>query len=220
MTKNEMATTGTIYGYARVSTVQQDLTLQTQALENAGVPSENIFSEKISGKSTKNRVQWNALKDRLVTGDVVYVHKLDRLGRSMVDVMTIVEYFKDNGIYLVVLDAGIDTRKDSDEGMAGLMNKALMTILSLMAEMERTWIQERTKPAIEQARKNGVKFGRPESNKELYEKAVQEFIEADGTKTVAQVIKGYGQDSTGKDRLTEATFFRRLKEYKQKMGLI
>ncbi|MFB5089172.1 recombinase family protein [Psychrobacillus sp. PGGUH221] len=87
-------TTGTTYGYARVSIVQQDLGLQVEALTKAGVDPKNIYSEKMSGKDAKNRTEWNRLKDRLVTGDLVVVHKLDRLGRSMVDVMSIVEYFK------------------------------------------------------------------------------------------------------------------------------
>lgn len=211
--------TGTTYGYARVSVVQQDLGLQVEALIKAGVDPKNIYSEKMSGKDAKNRIEWNRLKDLLVTGDLVMVHKLDRLGRSMIDVMSIVEYFKEKGIYLVILDAGIDTRNDGED-KDGLMTKALMTILSLMAEMERTFIMERTKPAIEEAKKNGVKFGRPSVNKKIYEKAVKEFIEADGKITVAQLIKDYGKDANGKDILTQATFFRRLKEYKEREGLI
>lgn len=213
-------TTGTTYGYARVSIVQQDLGLQVEALTKAGVDPKNIYSEKMSGKDAKNRTEWNRLKDRLVTGDLVVVHKLDRLGRSMVDVMSIVEYFKEKGIYLVVLDAGIDTRNNSEDSLTGQMTKALMTMLSLMAEMERTFIIERTKPAIEEAKKNGVKFGRPSVNKKIYEKAVKEFIKADGKITVAQLIEDYGKDPNGKDLLTQATFFRRLKEYKEREGLI
>jgi DNA invertase Pin-like site-specific DNA recombinase len=197
----------TIYGYARVSTVQQDLKLQTDALERAGVPPLNIRSEKQSGKSTKNRPVWNLLKEELVAGDVVYVHKLDRLGRSMVDVMSIVEFFKENGIYLVVLDAGIDTRKDEEDGMAGLMTKALMTILALMAEMERTFIAERTRPAIEQAKANGVPFGRKEKNKEIYEIAVNEYALSNGKLSINDIVKKYGSS------ISKATFCRRLKEY-------
>lgn len=231
MTKNEVVSNGTIYGYARVSTVQQDLTLQTQALEKAGVPTENIFSEKISGKTTKNRPEWRMLEGTeklkegepmngiLKAGDTLFVTKLDRLGRSVMDVTRIVDKFQENGIFLVVLDSGIDTRKQGD-GMEGMMTKALIVLLSLMAEMERTFIMERTKPAIENAREKGVKFGRPASNKGLYEKAVKEFVDANGTKTVAQIIKEYGRDSEGKDLLTESTFFRRLKEYKKNEGLI
>ena len=217
--KNEENTMNTIYGYTRVSIAQQDLGIQMEALLKAGVPAPNIFTENLSGENAKNRIEWNTLKDRLVKGDVVYVYKLDRLGRSMVDVMNIVQYFKENGIFLVILDVGIDTRKENSEEMDGLMTLALMKILALMAEMERTFIMERTKPAIEQAKKNGVKFGRPSSNKKLYEKAVKEFVEANGAKTVAQIIAEYGKNSEGKDILTSATFFRRLKEYKDKQGL-
>lgn len=222
---------GIAYGYGRVSTVQQDLALQIQALLNAGVSTENIYSEKLSGKNTRERPEWRKLEGNerlkegekmdgiLKTGDTLFVHKLDRLGRSVSDVTRIVDKFQENGIFLVVIDSGIDTRKQGN-GMEGMMTKALITLLSLMAELERAFIAERTKPAIEQAKKNGVKFGRPASNKKLYEKAVKEFVEADGTKTVPQIIKEYGQDNEGKDILTQATFFRRLKEYKDKISLI
>lgn len=213
----EIKTSGNIYGYARVSTVQQDLGLQFDALTKAGVPKENIYSEKMSGKEAKNRVEWNRLKDLLVAGDTVFVHKLDRLGRSMVDVMSIVEFMKAKGIFLVVLDAGIDTRKDGEDGLAGLMTKALMTILSLMAEMERTFIIERTKPAIEQAKKKGVKFGRPVANKKLYDMAIKEFLKGDIT--VPQLIKDFGKDDKGKDLITQATFWRRLKAYQESEGI-
>ena len=232
MTNLETVTpNGTIYGYARVSTVQQDLTLQVNALLNAGVPAENIFSEKMSGKNTKDRPEWRKLEGSqnlkegepmngiLKQGDTLIVCKLDRLGRSVSDVTRIVDKFQENGIFLVVLDSGIDTRKQGD-GMDGLMTKALITLLSLMAEMERTFIIERTKPALAEAKKRGVRFGRPEVNKNLYEKAVKEYIEANGTKSVPQIIKEYGVDESGKDLISQPTFFRRLKAYKQEHGLL
>jgi DNA invertase Pin-like site-specific DNA recombinase len=134
---------------------------------------------------------------------------LDRLGRSVSDVTRIVEKFQDNGVFLVVVDQAIDTRKIGS-GMEGMMTKALITLLSLMAEMERTFIMERTRPAIEQAKKNGVKFGQPRKSKKEYAKAVELYLT--GNYTVPQVLNEY----TG---LTEATFFRRLKERKEELGL-
>lgn len=227
---NTVTPNGTIYGYARVSTVQQDLSLQIDALLKAGVPAENLFTEKMSGKNTKDRPEWQKLEGSqnlkegepmnglLKQGDTLMVSKLDRLGRSVSDVTRIVDKFEANGIFLVVLDSGIDTRKRGD-GMEALMTKALITLLSLMAEMERTFIIERTKPAIADARQRGVKFGRPQTNKNLYQKAVKEYIDAHGTKTVPQIIAEYGCDESGKDLLTQATFFRHLKKYKQEHGI-
>lgn len=218
-------TTGKQYGYARVSTIQQDLASQIEALIKAGVPAENIFSEKMSGKNT-NRPEWRKLEGSeklregepmngiLQSGDTLFVHKLDRLGRSVSDVTRIVDKFQENGIYLVVLDSGIDTRKQGN-GMEGMMTKALITLLSLMAEMERTFIMERTRPAIEAAKASGVKFGRPKASKQVYEMAVKEYLE--GGITSKELIAKYGKDSSGKDIITEPTLFRRIREYRKKL---
>lgn len=223
----------TVYGYARVSTVDQSLALQIEALVKAGVPVENIFSEKLSGKNTKQRPEWSRLEGTeklkdgqkmdgiLQAGDVLYVTKLDRLGRSVSDVTRIVEKFQENGIFLVVTDQGIDTRKIGS-GMEGMMTKALMVLLSLMAEMERTFIMERTRPAIEQAKKNGVKFGKPFGKVDLYNKAVEEYLAEGNTKSIPEILKSYGtefKDGKPKDILTEATFYRRLKKRKAELGL-
>lgn len=204
---NELNTTeGKIYGYARVSTAQQDLELQLTALRKAGVPEENIYSEKFSGKSMKNREQINELISKLEKGDTLIVHKLDRLGRSVSQVTSLVDQLTEEGKYLVVLDAGIDTRLN--EGMAGMMTKALITLLGLMAEMERTFIEERTQAGIQKARESGVKFGAKRKKTKEYEMAVEKYLTGDYT--VPQVL-GMFTD------LSEATFYRRLREAKKKV---
>jgi len=197
-----------VYGYARVSTVSQDLTIQVNAIMTMGVEPENIFTDKLSGKNME-REGLQTLLSLIETGDTLIVHKLDRLGRSVSQIMSLVDELKNKGIYLVIMDAGIDTR--NDEGMAGMMTKALMTIISLMAEMERVLILERTQAGIENARANGVKFGRPEVNKNAYDLAVIDYLENDMTSSA--IIKKYGKDSAGKDLITEATLFRRVREY-------
>ena len=197
-----------IYGYARVSTLHQDLQIQLNAIEMAGVEPENIYADKKSGKNME-REALTELLSVIKTGDTLIVHKLDRLGRSVSQVMTLVDDLKNRGIFLVVINANIDTRRD--EGMAGIMTKALMTLLSLMAEMEREFILERVHAGMETAKQNGVQFGRPEVNKDLYELAIQDYLE--GGLTSTQIIKKYGKGSNGKDNITEATLFRRVREH-------
>jgi DNA invertase Pin-like site-specific DNA recombinase len=196
------------YGYARVSTVQQDLEIQVTAIQMAGVAPENIFTDKLSGKNME-RENLQKLLSIVEKGDTIIVHKLDRLGRSVSQVMSLVDELQTKGIYLVVINANIDTRRD--EGMAGMMTKALMTILSLMAEMERAFIMERVQAGVENAKANGSTFGRPEVNKNTYDMAVQDYLS--GELNSAQIIKKYGKDSAGKDLVTEATLFRRVREY-------
>ena len=197
-----------VYGYARVSTVQQDLNIQTTAIELAGVEPENIFKDKLSGKNME-REQLQELLSIIETGDTIIVHKLDRLGRSVSQVMSLVDELQSKGIFLVVINANIDTRRD--EGMAGIMTKALMTVLSLMAELERAFIMERVQAGVESAKVNGSTFGRPVVNKNTYDMAVQDYLS--GELNSAQIIKKYGKDSAGKDLVTEATLFRRVREY-------
>jgi DNA invertase Pin-like site-specific DNA recombinase len=197
-----------VYGYARVSTISQDLSIQVNALLSAGVESENIYTDKLSGKNME-REGLQTLLSLVKKGDTVMVYKLDRLGRSVSQIMTLVDDLKNKGIYLVIMDAGIDTR--NDEGMAGMMTKALMTIISLMAEMERVLILERTQAGIENARQNGATFGRPEVNKDLYEMAIKDYLSGELNST--QIIAKYGKGSNGKDNITEATLFRRVREY-------
>ncbi|GAK00919.1 recombinase family protein [Geomicrobium sp. JCM 19055] len=196
-----MATT---YGYIRVSTVHQDYSLQKENVMQAGVEEENIFSDKKTGKNL-DREGFQSLYEKLESGDTIVVTKLDRLGRSMGQIMTLIDKLTDNGIYLVAVKDGIDTRKtDSPYG------KAMVGMLALFADVERTLIVERTTEGREHAMKNGVEFGRKKSNTKTYNKAIQEYLETG--KNVNKLLAEY-------DGMTRATFFRRLKEYKEKHGI-
>jgi DNA invertase Pin-like site-specific DNA recombinase len=196
----------TVYGYARVSTVQQDLTLQVQALSNYGIPAEMIFTDKRTGKDME-RQSLKELLSIIKEGDVIVVNKLDRLGRSVSQVTTLIDDLTKKGIFVKSISEGIDTSNDST------MSKAMLHMLAMFAEMERNFILERTKPAIENAKAKGVKFGRPKASKKVYEMAVQEYLA--GGVTVKELIAKYGKDSNGKDLITEATLFRRVREYKK-----
>ncbi len=204
------STEGKVYGYARVSTLQQDLTLQIEALLNYGIDAENIYSDKKTGKNLE-RESLKELLSIVKEGDLIIVKKLDRLGRSVSQVTNLIEELTEKGVYIKSIDDNVDTSNKSP------MSMAMIHLLALFSEMERGFIEERTKPAIANARAKGVKFGRPESNKQIYEMAVEEYLK--GGITSAQLIKKYGKGENGKDLITEATLFRRIKKARQERGI-
>jgi DNA invertase Pin-like site-specific DNA recombinase len=138
-------------GYARVSSNNQDLELQKQALEKAGC--KKIFSEFISGKDN-NRGQLNSMLDSLREGDIVIVYKIDRIARSLKGLIEIVESLNSKKVHLVSLDSGdkVDTTSP--------MGKAFFQIAGVFAELERGMINARTKAGIDKAKADGIKFGR------------------------------------------------------------
>ena len=140
------------YGYARVSTGKQDFELQVEALKAAGC--ERIFAEKVSGKSTDGRREFQRLLKALNPGDVVVVTKLDRLARSARDLLKILGQLEEGSCGFVSLgEAWCDTTSD--------VGKLVITIMSGIAEFERKLILSRTEAGIAKARKQGKKFGRP-----------------------------------------------------------
>lgn len=204
------STEGKVYGYARVSTLNQDLALQIQSLLDYGIDAENIYSDKKTGKNL-DRDELKELLSIVKEGDLIIVKKLDRLGRSVSQVTNLIEELTEKGIYIKSIDDGVDTSNQSP------MSKAMMQLLVMFAEMERNFIEERTKPAIQNARESGVKFGRPETNKTVYEMAVRDYL--DEGMTSKDIIKKYGKGSNGKDLVTEATLFRRIKKEREKRGI-
>jgi DNA invertase Pin-like site-specific DNA recombinase len=139
-------------GYARVSTTDQDTRIQEEALRRAGC--ERVYAEKASGKSRDGRDVLAGVIDHLRTGDTLVVVKLDRLGRSTRDVLNIVHELEERGAHLRVLEPELmDT--------SGVNGRIILTVLSMVAEMERTFIRDRQRAGIEKAKANGVYKGRP-----------------------------------------------------------
>lgn len=124
-------------GFARVSTQQQDLTEQIRLLKEYGCT--KIFAGKHSGKADQNKEQIDELLNYVREGDVVVVTKLDRLGRSLTQCLKTLDFFKENNIGFIALDQGIDTTKRKDP-----MAMAMIHLLGLFAELERSFIVERT----------------------------------------------------------------------------
>ncbi|MHC5291048.1 recombinase family protein [Bacillus licheniformis] len=201
---------GKIYGYARVSTVQQDLRLQLEALEAFGIPEEDIFADKLTGK-TMNRESLKELLSIVQPGDMIIVKKLDRLGRSVRQVISLLDDLSEKKIYVKSLDEGIDTSNDSP------IARATIQLLAVFSEMERNFIVERTQAGIQDARKRGVKFGRKKSSDQIYAMAIVDY-EIHGY-SLGKVVEKYGKDANGKDLITPATFYRRLKEFREREGL-
>ncbi len=139
-----------IIGYARVSTSGQNIDGQYEKLKAFGC--EKIYLEKQSGKSSDSRpVLQEALKF-VREGDVFVIIRLDRLARSLLDLVTITESFEKQNIGFVVLDQKIDTTTPT--------GRLMFHFLSAIGEFERELINERVKEGIERAKDKGVRFGR------------------------------------------------------------
>ena len=140
-------------GYARVSSTDQDLAIQEEALRAAGCTI--IRSEKRSGTKMEGRDQLQTILDFIHTGDVLTVTKLDRLARSVGDLMRIVDLLAEKGASLRVLNAHIDTSNAS--------GKAFLGMLAIFAEFETNLRRERQLEGIAKAKADGRYKGRPAS---------------------------------------------------------
>ncbi|WP_224995495.1 recombinase family protein [Cesiribacter sp. SM1] len=139
-----------LIGYARVSTVAQNSDLQLDALQQAGC--EKIFTDKISG-AVADRPALSKAKEMLRKGDTLVVWRLDRLGRSLRDLIDWMNYLDKEGIALKSLQESIDTSTAT--------GKLIFHIFASMAEFERNLIKERTEAGLHAARARGRVGGRP-----------------------------------------------------------
>ena len=152
---------GTVYGYIRVSTKEQNEDRQRIAMEEAGVPERNVYMDKQSGKDF-NRPQYKKLLRKLKKDDLLYTKSVDRLGRNYEEILQQWRYLtKDKGIDIVVLDMPLlDTRRGKDL-MGTFLSDIVLQVLSFVAENERTNIRQRQAKGIAAAKARGVRFGRP-----------------------------------------------------------
>lgn len=144
----------TEWGYMRVSTVHQDTDLQRLALVDAGVAVSNVFADTVSGTSdAASRQGMSSLLSRVQEGDTVTVWRIDRLGRSVVDVLTTVQDLAARGVQVRSLVDGIDPSTATGRLILGMM--------ATLAEYERELIAERVRAGVMAAKARGVRFGRP-----------------------------------------------------------
>lgn len=152
---------GNIYGYARVSTREQNEDRQLIELMQLAIPKKNIFLDKQSGKDFE-RPQYRCLIRRLKREDMLYVKSIDRLGRNYEEILEQWRVLtKEKGVDIIVLDMPLlDTRRGKDL-MGTFLSDIVLQVLSFVAENERNNIRQRQAEGIEAAKRRGVKFGRP-----------------------------------------------------------
>lgn len=151
-----------VFGYARVSTQDQELARQIDALEKYGV--DQIYTEKITGTKA-HRPQLDKMKDKLREGDTVVIESLSRLGRSTKDLLALIEIWNGQGVKLVSLKESIDTTTPT--------GKLLVTVLSAISQFERDITVQRTNEGLQAARARGRKGGRPKADPGNVKKAVK-----------------------------------------------
>ena len=151
MRKTPRSAVGRLIGYARVSTEEQNLDMQLRALHDAGVHPDDLHVEKVSASSKRRPAfQW-MLENGLREGDTVVVWRLDRLMRSLVDLLEIMQRLKDMGVGFRSLTEQIDLSTPNGQ--------LVFHIIGALAQWERDVIRQRTRAGVVAAKARGVKFG-------------------------------------------------------------
>ncbi len=197
----------TEYGYVRVSSTDQNEERQISALREKQILQKNIYKDKQSGKDFE-RPQYKKMLKRLKAGDLLYILSIDRLGRNYKEIQNQWRILtKEIGVDICVIDMPLlDTRNGKDL-MGTFIADLVLQILSFVAQSERENIRKRQSQGIAAAKKRGVRFGRPEKPiPEGFAETVKlwEKKEID----IKEVLEMCG--------LKEATFYRRLREYRMK----
>lgn len=188
-----------VIGYARVSTARQDEAAQVQALTEAGCG--KVFAERISTMvPSEQREQLQAALAALVEGDELVVAKLDRLGRTQVEVINRLNDLQQRGVHVRTLDGLINTRA------LGKMAPLVVGLLTGLAEVERSLIQERTRESIAYRRATGGDLGgRRRSYSEEQAALVRELAEAGRSRRKIQAATGLSQGTIDRILKTTAT---------------
>lgn len=190
------------YGYARVSTITQNLDRQLDNLLKLNIRLSNIYSDKESGKDF-NRKNYKKLCRKLKFGDVLFIKSIDRLGRNYNMILEEWRYLtKEKGVAIVVLDMPLlDTRENEKNLIRKFIADVVLQILSFVAENERAAMKQRQKEGIKIAKEKGIKFGRPavETPKNFYEVA-KKYKQRKINSSQACALTG----------LSRGTFFRKL----------
>ena len=184
-----------LYGYARVSTRDQDLAAQDAELRDAGCA--KVFKEKVSGAKTDRQELAKAI-GRLEEGDVLIVTRLDRLARSTRDLLNVLDEIGKRG-------AGFKSLKDTWADTTTPHGRLMLTVLGGLAEFERELIRARTGEGRKRAKERGVKFGRPRKMTPHQRKEALERL-AQG-ETMADVARTYAVDSATISRLAASSPF-------------
>lgn len=200
-----------IFGYARVSSKEQNLDRQLLALKQY-VAEENILVDKASGANLR-RPSYQALKGALGLrkGDVLYITSLDRLSRNKEDIKQELQWFQGHGIRLKILDLPTSMVEISSDQqwILDMIQNILMEVLSSIAEQERLTIKKRQREGIDAARKKGKHLGRPIIKQPDNFNLVYEEWKA-GKYTAKEAIQALG--------MKRSTFYRMVKIYEENMA--
>jgi DNA invertase Pin-like site-specific DNA recombinase len=177
-----LAATGTVLGYARVSTGHQSLDQQVDALAAAGVETKRVYSDKLSGTSTREqRPGLASLLDYAREGDAIVVVGIDRLGRNAAEVMTTIRELGERGIVLRSLREGIDTSNATGRMVAG--------VLASLAELKLELGRERRSAARDARQARGQSIGRPKALDEPKAALAQRmYASGEPAKTIAATL--------------------------------
>jgi DNA invertase Pin-like site-specific DNA recombinase len=187
-----------IFGYARVSTNEQNIDLQVRALLKYGIDKKNIIKDVVSGAQSK-RIRLEELLKSLREGDTLVVWKLDRLARSLIHFNKVMNTLNEKGVrFKSLTESFIDTTEQSAQ------SKFIINMFAVLAEMERDIIIERTKAGLDSAKLRGQILGRPKGlSKSAEDKAVLcAYHFNEGKLTIPQILKKVG--------VSKATYYKYL----------
>lgn len=188
-----------LIGYARVSTEDQNLDRQIDALVKHGVDSRNIYQEKVTG-TKRNRPQLDKMIDELKPNDIVVISDLTRISRSTKDLLDIVDKIKKKGASIKsIKDTWLDTTSDNP------YNAFLLTVMSGLSQLERDLISQRTKEGLESAKVRGRKGGRP-NKRNSKSKIVELMIQ--NKCTINEIVNQVG--------VSRSTIYRIIKDLNKK----
>lgn len=194
-----------IYGYVRVSSTDQNEDRQLIAMSEKNIPQRNIYIDKQSGKDFE-RPQYKRLVQRLKPGDLLYILSIDRLGRNYEEIQRQWRVLtKDIGIDICVIDMPLLDTRNGKELMGTFIADLVLQILSFVAQSERENIKKRQAEGIAAAKAKGVKFGRPEKSvPDDFPRLIREWEK--NKLSFSELLKLCN--------MSEATFYRRLREYR------
>ena len=193
-----------VFGYVRVSSQEQNEDRQLISMEQAGVPNNNIYIDKQSGKDF-NRPNYKRLMKKLRSGDTLFIKSIDRLGRNYEEILNQWRIItKEKSVDVVVIDMPLlDTRHEKNL-LGTFISDIVLQLLSYVSETERTNIKQRQAEGIAAAKKRGVKFGRP--IKEMppnFGDVIEKWDKKE--LTTQEILTAY--------KMSESTFYRRMREY-------
>jgi DNA invertase Pin-like site-specific DNA recombinase len=207
-----------IYGYIRVSSVDQNEQRQVNKMIEKGVEARRIFVDKASGKDF-NRPQYQLLRKVLGEGDIVYIDALDRLGRNYDEIISEWKYItRELNADIIVLEneALFDSRKFKSMGdMGKLMEDQFLSLLAYVAEQERKKIRQRQAEGIAVAKAQGKHLGRPQLNLDTLTKQQRQTLEANYERWKAKEITGV--EFMRMLELKKSTFYKIVKEYEERI---